>query len=53
MSEAEGGMEMRKLVPVLLALGLLLGAAGSAMANCGADHTGTATPSSKAPPVQT
>jgi hypothetical protein len=30
---------MRKLLSLVLALGLLLGVAGTAMANCGAGHT--------------
>jgi hypothetical protein len=44
---------MRKVITLLLALGLLLGASGSALANCGGDHADTATPSSGRPPAQT
>ena len=50
---AEGGMVMRKVVTVLLALGLLLGAAGSALANCGANHTDAAQPTTGKPLPQT
>jgi len=48
-SHAEGGIAMRKLVTMLLALGLLLGVAGSALANCGAGHTDTAQPTTGKP----
>ncbi len=40
---------MRRFVTVLLALGLLLGAAGNAVANCGASHADTATPTTEKP----
>jgi hypothetical protein len=49
----EGGMVMRKVVTVLLALGLLLGVAGSALANCGANHTDAAQPTTGKPLPQT
>ena len=32
---------MRKLASLLLALGLLIGVAGTAIANCGGDHADT------------
>jgi hypothetical protein len=38
---------------MLLALGLLLGVAGSALANCGADHADTQTPPTQKPLPQT
>ncbi len=44
---------MRRVVTVLLALGLLLGAAGSALAQCGAGHTDTAQPTTGKPLPQT
>jgi hypothetical protein len=50
---AEGGIEMRKLVTLVLAVGLLLGIAGNALANCGVDHANTPTPSSERPKPQT
>lgn len=40
---------MRRLMTVLLALGLLLGVAGSALATCGASHGDTATPTTEKP----
>ncbi len=40
---------MRRVVTVLFALGLLLGVAGSALAQCGASHTDTAQPSTEKP----
>jgi hypothetical protein len=42
---------MRRLVTLLLALGLLLGVAGSALADCGAGHTDTATPTTPGKPL--
>jgi len=44
---------MRKIVTLLLAFGLLLGVAGSAFANCGADHADTPAPSTEKPQTQT
>ena len=44
---------MRKLFTLVLALGLLVGVAGSALANCGADHANTDKPSSEQPRPQT
>ena len=44
---------MRKLITLLFVVGLLMGVAGSALANCGASHTNTATPSSEQPKPQT
>ncbi len=44
---------MRKIVTLLLAFGLLLGVAGSAFANCGADHADTPAPSTERPQTQT
>ncbi len=44
---------MRKLFTLVLALGLLLGVAGTALANCGVDHANTGTPSSERPQPQT
>jgi hypothetical protein len=49
----KGGMHMRKIVTLLLAIGLLLGAAGSALANCGADHANTTAPPTERPQSQT
>jgi hypothetical protein len=43
-------MVMRKLSALLLAFGLMLGVAGSALANCGAEHTDTAKPTSQPQP---
>ena len=40
---------MRKLMTVLLALGLLMGVAGTALANCGATHADTSAPSTQMP----
>ena len=45
----EGGTAMRRLVTLMLALGLLLGIAGSALAECGGSHTDTATPTTQKP----
>ena len=45
----EGGTAMRRLVTLMLALGLLLGVAGSALAECGGSHTDTATPTTQKP----
>lgn len=53
MIPTEGGIKMRKLVSLLLAFGLLLGVAGSALADCSPDHPTTTTPSPERPPVQT
>jgi len=44
---------MRKLITLLLAFGLIVGVGSSALANCGADHPNTATPSSERPQPQT
>jgi len=44
---------MRKVITLLLALGLLVGATGGALANCGAGHTDTPSPSTGRPPAQT
>jgi hypothetical protein len=44
---------MRKIVTLLLAFGLLLGVAGTALANCGATHADTPVPSTERPPSQT
>ncbi len=43
---------MRKLFVFVLAAGLLVSVAGTALANCGADHAGTASPTSERPPAQ-
>ena len=43
---------MRKLVSLVFALGLLLGIAGSALAECGGSHTDTATPAPTKPMPQ-
>lgn len=40
---------MRALMPLLIALGLLLAVAGTTFANCGGDHTDTATPTTTRP----
>lgn len=40
---------MRRVMAVLLALGLLLAVAGSALAECGGSHTDTATPAPQKP----
>ncbi len=40
---------MRKMATLLVALSLLLGVAGTALANCGGDHADTASPP---PPTQ-
>lgn len=45
----EGGTAMRKLVALMLALGLLLGVVGTALAECGGSHTDTATPTTQKP----
>jgi len=42
---------MRKLVTLLLALGLLLGVAGSSLADCGASHTDTVQPTTTEKPL--
>ena len=44
---------MRKLFTLVLALGLLVGVAGSALANCGVDHANTGTSSPEKPKPQT
>jgi hypothetical protein len=44
---------MRKFVSLLLAFGLVLSVAGSALANCGADHAGSSTPPTERPQPQT
>jgi hypothetical protein len=44
---------MRKFVTLVIAFGLLLGVAGTALANCGADHANTPAPSSERPQTQT
>jgi len=44
---------MRKVLTLVLAVGLLMGVAGSAFANCGVDHANTGTPSSERPKPQT
>lgn len=44
---------MRRVVTVLFALGLLLGVAGSALAQCGASHSDTAQPTTGKPLPQT
>ncbi len=44
---------MRKIVTFVLAVGLLVGVAGSAFANCGVDHANTGTPLSERPKPQT
>ena len=41
---------MRRLAALLLAFGLVLGVAGSALAQCGADHADTAKPTSQSQP---
>ena len=41
---------MRRLAALLLALGLVLGVAGSALANCGVEHADTAKPTSQPQP---
>jgi hypothetical protein len=41
---------MRQLAALLLAFGLIVGVAGSALANCGADHADTAKPTSQPQP---
>jgi hypothetical protein len=43
---------MRKLMALLLAFGLLAGVAGTALANCGADHAGSSTPAPEQPKPQ-
>jgi hypothetical protein len=45
----EGGTAMRRLVTLMLALGLLLGVVGSTLAECGGSHTDTATPTTQKP----
>ena len=40
---------MRALTPLLIALGLLVAIAGTSFANCGADHTDTAQPTTSRP----
>jgi len=47
------GRVMRKLVTLVLALGLILGVAESALANCGASHADTEKPTSQEPRPQT
>lgn len=46
-------MEMRRVLTFVLAVGLLMGAAASALANCGVDHANTGTSSSERPKPQT
>jgi hypothetical protein len=41
---------MRRLAALLLAFGLVMSVAGSALANCGADHADTAKPTSQPQP---
>ena len=41
---------MRRLAALLLAFDLVLGVAGSALAQCGADHADTAKPTSQPQP---
>ena len=43
---------MRRLVTLILALGLVLGVAGSALAECGASHADTAKPAPQQPQPQ-
>ncbi len=43
---------MRTLIALSLALGLLVGVAGTALANCGADHADTSAPAPQRPPAQ-
>ncbi len=43
---------MRTLIALALALGLLVGVAGTALANCGADHADTSAPAPQRPPAQ-
>jgi hypothetical protein len=43
---------MRKMIAVLIALGLMLAVAGTAMAECSTGHTGTAQPTPTKPPPQ-
>jgi hypothetical protein len=43
---------MRTLLSLVLALGLLLGIAGAAMAECSGDHTDTARPTTSKPQPQ-
>jgi hypothetical protein len=52
-SHTEGGIAMRKLVTLLLTVGLLLGLAGSVLAECGPSHAGTPTPTTEKPLPQT
>jgi len=43
---------MQKLLAFVVAFGLLVGVGGTALANCGADHADTASPTSGRPPAQ-
>ncbi len=40
---------MRVLIALTIALGLLVGVAQASLADCGGDHTGTATPTTTKP----
>ncbi len=44
---------MRRLMSLLIALGLLLAVAGTALAECSADHPDTAKPTTTKPQPQT
>ncbi len=44
---------MRLLMSLLIALAMFLGIAGTALAECGADHTDTAKPTTTKPQPQT
>jgi len=41
------------VLTLVLAVGLLMGVAGSALANCGVDHANTGTPPTERPKPQT
>jgi len=43
---------MRKMLALLIALGLMLAVAGTALAECGTGHTDTAQPTPTKPPPQ-
>ncbi|MGE5849047.1 MAG: hypothetical protein ACM362_02830 [Candidatus Methylomirabilota bacterium] len=43
---------MRKMMALLMALGLMLTVAGTALAECGSGHTDTAQPTPTKPPPQ-
>lgn len=48
----EGRETMRKMMALLMALGLMLTVAGTALAECGSGHTDTAQPTPTKPPPQ-